>query len=291
MRFIIRSRQFASPLVRRTGENHYYRQNPFNGLGIIGDRLLAGSPVKARSEKDGTMEAPQNQHMQPERVDRRQLFKGLVQLIILVVLAMFLPAGTWNWLRGWLFLFVSIGVSILAAVYLRRVNPEILAARVNRRQGTKLWDRVLLSVFFPIVLSIPVVAALDDGRFHWSRISWWWCLLGYVLLLAGTAGVTWAESVNRFFEPTVRIQSERGHEVVEAGPYALIRHPGYASAWLVLVGLALALGSLWALIPALLACALLVVRTVLEDRMLRDELPGYRDYARRVCFRLVPGVW
>jgi protein-S-isoprenylcysteine O-methyltransferase Ste14 len=225
------------------------------------------------------------------RLDRRRLLISMGGLCAYVVLGMLLPAGTWKWPRGWLFLAVSVGASLLAASYLRRVNPEIIAARVNRHEGTKRWDKILLAFFFPAVMAIPFVAALDDGRFHWCYVPWWACALGYSLLLAGTAGMTWAESVNRFFEPTVRIQSDRGHHVIDTGPYALIRHPGYASALPLFIGLALALGSLWALIPSLLACGLLVVRTVLEDRMLQRELPGYEQYTRRVRHRLVPGVW
>jgi protein-S-isoprenylcysteine O-methyltransferase Ste14 len=112
-----------------------------------------------------------------------------------------------------------------------------------------------------------------------------------VLMIAGIAGVTWAESANKFFEPTVRIQTDRGHTVIDFGPYAIIRHPGYVSGFLVFVGMSLSLGSIWALIPAVMACLLLVVRTILEDRTLRTELPGYEEYAQRVRFRLIPGVW
>ncbi|MGC8640620.1 MAG: methyltransferase family protein [Isosphaeraceae bacterium] len=237
------------------------------------------------------MESTPNQPGEPLRVDRRRLLISLGGICAYLILGMLLPAGTWKWPRGWLSLGVMVGSSVLAMIYLSRVNPEIIAARVNRHAGTKRWDKILLAFFFPAVMAIPVVAALDDGRFHWLYVPWLYCVLGYVLLLAGMAGLTWAESVNRFFEPTVRIQSDRGHNVVDTGPYTLIRHPGYVSACSLFIGLALALGSLWALVPALSACALLVVRTVLEDRMLYRELPGYEEYARRVRYRLVPGVW
>lgn len=101
----------------------------------------------------------------------------------------------------------------------------------------------------------------------------------------------WAQAVNRFFEPGVRLQRERGQYVVTSGPYAAVRHPGYAGALMTFAGLALALGSWWALVPAAVAGALLILRTALEDALLRERLEGYADYARRVRFRLVPGVW
>jgi protein-S-isoprenylcysteine O-methyltransferase Ste14 len=110
-------------------------------------------------------------------------------------------------------------------------------------------------------------------------------------MMTGFIGVTWATSVNKFFEPSVRIQTDRGHRVIDAGPYADIRHPGYAFGFLLSLGMPLALGSLWALIPAVMLCPLLVTRTVLEDRTLQNELPGYKEYAERVRYRLLPGVW
>src|SRR5262249_16823982 len=103
--------------------------------------------------------------------------------------------------------------------------------------------------------------------------------------------VTWAEAVNKFFEVTVRIQTERGHEVIDAGPYALVRHPGYVGGILFCVGTALCLGSVWALVPAGLASALLILRTRWEDQRLPAGLPGYQEYTERVRRRLIPGVW
>ena len=105
------------------------------------------------------------------------------------------------------------------------------------------------------MLAIFPVAALDDGRFHWLPVPWWACGVGYVLFLAGMGIVTWAEAVNKFFEPTVRIQTDRGQQVIDTGPYAIVRHPGYVGGSLLLAGIALCLGSVWALIPAGLASA------------------------------------
>ena len=227
----------------------------------------------------------------PEPTDRRRLFLNIGWSLLIFVLCLFLPAGTLAWSRGWLFFVVTVAASFVIALYLQRVNPDVVAARVNRHEGTKGWDRVLLRLFIPALVSILPVAALDDGRYHWFPVPWFVCGIGYVLLVAGMAGLTWAESVNKFFEPTVRIQTDRGHTVVDFGPYAIVRHPGYVSAFLVFIGSPLSLGSLWALIPAVMACLLLVVRTNLEDRTLRTELPGYDGYAQRVRYRLIPGVW
>ena len=230
-------------------------------------------------------------HRRPEPIDRRRLYLGLVVNLLLFFLLLFVPSGTLSWSKGWVFLVVFVALSVFATLYLRRVNPDILAARINRHQGTKGWDKVLVGVFIPVFLSTLPLAALDDNRYHWHTVPWWICGAGYVLLIAGIAGMTWAESVNKFFEPTVRIQTDRGHKVIDAGPYATIRHPGYVAAILLVLGIALALGSFWALIPAILSCLLLIVRTVWEDRTLQDELTGYKEYAQRVRYRLLPGIW
>jgi protein-S-isoprenylcysteine O-methyltransferase Ste14 len=233
-----------------------------------------------------------DQPRQPEPTDRRRLVVSVGWTLLIFVLCLFLPAGTLAWSKGWLFILVIVVASIPATLYLRRVNPEVVAARVNRHDGTKRWDFLLGAIFLlPTMLAIMIVAALDDGRYHWFPVPWWVWGIGYVLLIIGMLGLTWAESVNKFFEPTVRIQTDRGHTVIDFGPYAIVRHPGYVSGFLVFIGMPLCLGSLWALIPAVLACLLLVVRTIWEDRTLREELAGYDEYAQRVRYRLIPGVW
>jgi protein-S-isoprenylcysteine O-methyltransferase Ste14 len=111
------------------------------------------------------------------------------------------------------------------------------------------------------------------------------------LITFGYAFAAWAVAENRFFSSVVRIQTERGHVVCDSGPYRYVRHPGYAGNILAVFGIVLALGSVWALIPAAVASIIAVIRTVLEDQTLQEELPGYRGYARRVRYRLIPGIY
>ncbi|MDQ6436195.1 isoprenylcysteine carboxylmethyltransferase family protein [Mesorhizobium sp. LHD-90] len=214
-----------------------------------------------------------------------------VGIPLVMAALVFWPAGTLRWLPGWLFLAVFAVATVAAALVLWRVNPVIFAARSRVQQGTKGWDRVLLSIFFPLFLAILPVASLDAGRFHWMPAPQGAIMLGYVLLIAGIALFCWAQAVNRFFEPGVRIQSERGHRVIDTGPYAFVRHPGYVGAIAMFFGMALALGSLVALLPAAATAALLVLRTAWEDATLREELPGYADFAAKTRYRLLPGVW
>jgi protein-S-isoprenylcysteine O-methyltransferase Ste14 len=227
-----------------------------------------------------------------EPIDRRRLIISTTGSFLILVLCLFLPVGTLAWGRAWLFLVVLLASSILLILYLLRVNPDVIAGRVNRHERPRRWDLLLaLLVALPAMLGIFIVAALDDGRYRWSVLPWWGCALGYALMLAGMAGLAWAQAVNKFFEPSVRIQTDRGHHVIDTGPYDVIRHPGYVAGFAFFLGIPLSLGSLWGLIPAMIMSAFLVVRTVLEDRTLQAELPGYKEYAQRVRYRLIPGLW
>ena len=193
--------------------------------------------------------------------------------------------------KGSIFAWVLFGSLAVAGLYLWLVNPEVVVARIRFHRGTKPWDRILLCFFLPAVYAVFVVGAMDASRFHWLAMPWWVSGIGYVLFPVGVGIFTWAEAVNKFFEVTVRIQADRGHKVIDTGPYATVRHPGYVGAMLFLVGAALGFGSLWALVPAGLASALLLLRTRWEDQTLQAELPGYKEYAHRVRYKLIPGVW
>lgn len=220
---------------------------------------------------------------------RRSLLK-LVGFVLFLAVMLFIPAGDIGWLNGWLFIGVFVLLTIPSIVYLSRVNPDIFVARSKIHEGSKGWDLVLVSCLLLAMFAIFPLAALD-ARFHWSAVSVWLIAVGYVLTVAGYAGSTWVLGANKFAEPTVRIQKDRGQTVISTGPYAIVRHPMYLSTFFLLYGFPLALGSYWAMIPSVVATIVLVVRTAIEDRTLHAELEGHKEYASRVRYRLVPGVW
>jgi protein-S-isoprenylcysteine O-methyltransferase Ste14 len=228
---------------------------------------------------------------EPSPMSRSTAIAYAIGLPLSLLGLIFLPAGTIAWRPGWIFLTVLILGFGTSALVLARVNPMIYRARSRFQAGTKTWDKALLAVILPAMAAILPVAAFDAGRFHWSAVPAWAVLSSYVGVLAGIAVTGWAQAVNPFFEPGVRIQSERHQRVIDIGPYRFVRHPGYVAALFLFFGMALALGSFWALVPAGLAAVLLVLRTSWEDQLLRAELPGYDDYSRRVRWRLVPGIW
>jgi len=173
-----------------------------------------------------------------------------------------------------------------------RRSPDLLKERLRPGPGAKEGLAQTFALYVLPWLGHYVGAALDVRRFHRPRPVPLRLQLAGLLGYAASFGVVlWAMTVNRFFSSVVRIQRERGQRVITDGPYRYVRHPGYAAAIPLLLSSALALGSWWALPPALVWAAAIIRRTLLEDRLLREELEGYAAYAERVPFRLVPGIW
>ncbi|WP_222322925.1 methyltransferase family protein [Rhizobium leguminosarum] len=216
---------------------------------------------------------------------------SLAITIAVMFVALFWPAGTLDWPRGWIFLGLFLVLTAVAIIWIWRTNPELFAARSRYQKGTKSWDAVVATLTIILFAAILPVGAFDDGRFHWAPQPDWVVFIGYLLMTSGYLGLTWAQSVNRHFEPTVRIQTNRDHKVIDTGPYAVIRHPGYATAIVLSAGMALSLGSLYALIPAGLLVVVLFGCTLGEEAELRKGLEGYAEYMERVRWRWIPGVW
>lgn len=227
----------------------------------------------------------------PPPMSRSKAAAYAIGLPIALLALVFLPVGRFDWTPGWIFVGFLVAAYAVSALVLQRANPVIYRARSRFQPGTEGWDRILLLLMLPAMVAEVPLATLDAGRMAWSAVPMAFVALGYLLLLAGIALTTWAQAVNRFFEPGVRLQRERGQRVISTGPYAFVRHPGYVGALMMFAGIALALASWWALVPAAFAGAILVLRTSWEDALLRTGLVGYGDYARRVRFRLFPGLW
>jgi len=229
-----------------------------------------------------------------QRVPTGLFWRGILALAVFVAIVgvlLFLPAGDIRWAKGWLFLLVFLLLTVTGSVYLWRTNPDIFVARSRIHPGTKAWDKVLMAILLPSFFVVFVVAGLDGGRFHWSHVSPAVIVLGYILLCVGFVLSFWVYRVNKFAEPSVRIQTDRGQKVIDSGPYAIVRHPLYLGGLIMFIGVPLALGSYWALVPMAVATVVIIVRIVLEERTLREELEGYKEYAGRVRYRLIPGIW
>lgn len=221
------------------------------------------------------------------------LFGALVGPAIQGVL-LFATAGRMDLSRGWLFLALTLGSMVVNTVLVAAVNPELLNQRGlwRTKKDAKPWDRKLLALFGVVSFYLPpIVMGLDVGRYGWSNLSPWAAVLGSLLFVLGWLIITWAMLANTHFEVTVRIQTDRDHKVVTTGPYAVVRHPGYAGVSLWALGTPLVVGSAYGLILSVLTIVVLVIRTRREDRTLQAELPGYADYAQKTRCRLIPCLW
>jgi len=219
---------------------------------------------------------------------------GIIVLYLFIPLALLACGGDLGLWQAWIYSLLVVAAGIGGRIWAEQRHPGLMAERQNieKIQSAKAWDKVLaplmaLSLGFPLV----IVAGLDH-RYGWSpEFPLWLIVLGFILISLGYAFAAWALAENRFFSSVVRIQTDRGHVVCDSGPYRIVRHPGYAGNIPPLLGIVLALGSVWTLIPAAVALIIAVIRTALEDQTLWEELPGYRDYAQRVRYRLVPGIY
>ncbi|WP_343801122.1 isoprenylcysteine carboxylmethyltransferase family protein [Marinobacterium maritimum] len=187
-----------------------------------------------------------------------------------------------------------LAAGIGGRIWAEQRNPGLISERQNKNnfQKAKAWDKVLAPLMAVSIAFPTVIVAGMDHRFNWSpEFPLWLIVTGFILISLGYAFAAWAVAENRFFSSVVRIQTDRGHVVCDTGPYQFVRHPGYAGNILALFAIVLALGSLWTLIPAAMATIIAVIRTALEDQTLQEELPGYRDYAQRVRYRLIPWIY
>lgn len=220
----------------------------------------------------------------------------ILQMLFFIVIIPFLPlliSQRWNWWEAWVYATLAILGFAISRILAARRHPDLIAerARFMQHENAKSWDKLLapfLGLGGALVMLVAGLDALYKGSPNFSLPV---KIVALVILLAGYVLGSCALIENRFFSGMVRIQTDRGHQVVSSGPYRWMRHPGYAGALLTYLAIPFFLDSLWAFIPTGFVTVILVIRTALEDRVLQDELAGYLDYTKRVRYRLLPGVW
>jgi protein-S-isoprenylcysteine O-methyltransferase Ste14 len=205
--------------------------------------------------------------------------------------ALFWSAGKMDWWPAWASLVVMLVWTTSTAIVILRFRPDLLAERLGPRRGAKRWDTVIMSMLGLIQLARCILAGLDQ-RYGWTGgFSFFSQMIALTICILGYALVVWATAANAFFSQVVRIQTERGQKVVTGGPYRYVRHPAYVGALLFELAVPVLLASWAAFFVGVGSALLLILRTALEDRVLKNELAGYVDYARRVRYRLLPGIW
>ncbi|MGB6176928.1 MAG: methyltransferase [Methylocella sp.] len=214
------------------------------------------------------------------------------EFLVFAVL-LFWSAGTLAWPAAWVFLALLFGPGVRTTRALARDDPALLDERMKPlfQKGQPLWDKIIVASFVVLFAFWLILMGVDAGRFRWSAMPAGLRWLGAAGILIAMWICSRTVQANPFLAAVVKIQSERGHEVVTNGPYGFVRHPLYAAALLLLPSAALMLGSWFGVAATLLLAGLLILRTVLEDRELHRRLDGYANYAQRVRYRLVPWVW
>jgi protein-S-isoprenylcysteine O-methyltransferase Ste14 len=222
----------------------------------------------------------------------------IVQMFVFIILVPFLPlliSLKWNWWQAWAYGLIGVLGFVISRLLVNMRHPDLIAERAKfmQHENTKSWDEVLARLVGLGGGLIPLAAGLDV-KYGWSQTDYSTSveLVALVLILIGYIIGSWALMENRFFSGTVRIQTERGHHVISSGPYAYVRHPGYAGALLTYFATPLLLDSPWTFVPVVFMAIVLVIRTALEDRTLQEELTGYKEYAtQKTKHRLFPGIW
>jgi len=222
---------------------------------------------------------------------KKNIFKRSIQVlmsIFLISALLFISAGKINFTYAWIYIALSIMVII---INLFIFPAELIAERGRNKDNVETWDKILTRLIMLPFLSLYIVAGLDI-RFGWSpKLDIWIHITGLALFLLGNAIVSWAMVSNPYFSTAVCIQHDRNHSVSKGGPYKYIRHPGYLGMIIYYIATPLFLGSLWSFIPAFLTSILFIIRTALEDNTLKNKLDGYANYALKVRYRIIPGIW
>ena len=203
----------------------------------------------------------------------------------------FISAGRIAYCQG--LTYVAIGLFMVFLNYtILRIDDQLVKERSKPGEGTKKWDKIILGLSLLVTISMYIVAGLDSGRFHWSPdFHWSLFLLGILLTASGQLLFLVAQKQNNFFSSTVRLQTDRDHVVCETGVYSVVRHPAYLGSIIQSAGFPLLFGSLWSLIPISASVILLITRTNLEDKTLKNELKGYDEYSGKTRYKIIPFVW
>ena len=223
----------------------------------------------------------------------RRYIIGMTVLPIYQLVLFIIIARRTDYLPLWIFFITSLLAVPLGTIIAAKINPDIINYRgIYKKPGLQLWDKILIRVYGLFSLYLPVImAAYDIGKDQNTTLPLAVSIMAILILFIGRGIFIWGMCVNDFFDTMVHIQDDRCHKVVTSGPYRYVRHPGYTGLMLWILSIPLILGSAIALIPSAIGCAILILRTYLEDRMLKQELQDYRAYAERVRYRLCIGIW
>jgi protein-S-isoprenylcysteine O-methyltransferase Ste14 len=215
---------------------------------------------------------------------------ALLLLFLAMAALLFIPPWTLDYWQAWAFLAVYFAASTAITLYLMKKDPQLLARRMSGGPAAEKLpaQRIIMSLTSLGFIGLLVIPALDR-RFGWSHMPPWVALAGDVLVGLGFLGVFFVFRENSFTSATIELAPDQ--KVISTGPYALVRHPMYAAALVMLLGIPIALGSMWGVLVIVAITPALIWRLLDEEKFLAESLPGYREYQSRVRYRLIPRVW
>ena len=225
--------------------------------------------------------------------DKNSESKPIVKFVIMYIffaLALFIPAGTIIWLQGWIYIGTMIVLSTLFITYLKKKDPELLKARAKTKP-TESWDKKIIGISSIFFIAIYIIPGLDSVRFQWSNVPLFITIIGFIGMILALILFFLVIRENTYLSRIVEIQEERGHKAITTGPYRLVRHPMYLAVIILYICHCFALGSLYSLIPCAGIIVTIVLRIFYEDKMLHEELEGYKEYAQKTRYKLIPGIW
>lgn len=226
----------------------------------------------------------------PANISSRKIMARAAFMFLLFAALLFIPAGTIYWPEAWLLLLIYLAWAMPVLAWLKKNNPALLEERTDVfKRPQKSWDKLVVLSGTILFIAMFLTAGMDAVRYHWSSPHFFLKALGFAGLFPSLALMFWTMRENTYLSRIVEIK--KGHKVITTGPYRYVRHPMYVGALTFYICIPLALGSLYALIPAALLVLVMAARTYLEDKMLHEELPGYKEYAKKTRYKLVPGVW
>lgn len=224
----------------------------------------------------------------PRKKSKGSLIVKLVLFIIVILALLLLPAGTFNWPEAWLYLLINIFYFIPMILYLKKHSPELVKRR-SKLKPEKSWDMVINVAAGIIFIVLFVITGLDAVRYGWSIVPIELKALGFVGIIFSFVILFLVFRENAYLFRIVKVQ--KGQKLVTTGPYSVVRHPMYVAVITQFTCIPLALGSFYGLIPAILVDALIIIRIYFEEKILHKELKGYKNYAKKTRYRLLPGIW
>ena len=226
-----------------------------------------------------------------DNISIRNLIIRFTLFPLIIGVLLFVPANTLDWSAAWIYIIIYICYGLMVVSWLRKSNSELLKERMTFLKKTAhRWDKIIIlgsTVLFVALLAVPSL----DFRYQWSQMSLIFNIIGFVGIVCSFVLIFLVMRENTYLSRVVEIQKERGHTTISTGPYRFVRHPMYVGVIVMSFCTSLALGSLYGLIPALLLAIIIGIRTHFEDKMLHKELPGYKEYAMKTRYRLLPRIW